>query len=74
MKAMTIDNGLQNFSNSEGAVVVLFVEARSPLSSLMVTRVVDIEYKLQRIQDLRVKALDANFEIVSCSFDGTRPL
>jgi len=61
---MTIDNGLQNFSNSEGAVVVLFVEARSPLSPLMVAGVVNIEYKLQRSQDLRIKALDADLHNV----------
>ena len=44
MKTMTIDDRLQHLSDrdSEGVVVVLFVEARSPLTPLMVAGVVDV--------------------------------
>jgi hypothetical protein len=46
VKAMTVDDRLQHLSNCKSAVVVLFIEARSPLSPLGVARVVDIENKL----------------------------
>jgi hypothetical protein len=45
---MTVDDRLQHLSDCESAVAVLFIEARSPLSPLVVARVVDIENKLQR--------------------------
>ena len=74
VKAMTIDNRLQHFSNSEGAVVVLFVEACSPLTPLMVAGVVDIKNKLKSSQGFRIETPDANLEIVPGRLDGARPL
>jgi hypothetical protein len=56
LKVMTVDDRLQNLTNSERAVLI--VEAVSPLSPLMVAGVVDIEHKLQRRKGFRVKALD----------------
>ena len=67
---MAVDNRLQHISNSEGSVVVLFVEACSPQTPLMVAGVVNIKNKLQRSQGLRIKALDTNLEIVPGRFDG----
>jgi hypothetical protein len=43
---MTVDDRLQHLSDCKSAVVVLFIEARSPLSPLGVVLVVDIENKL----------------------------
>ena len=65
---------MQHLSNSKGAVFVLFVEARSPLSPLGVARVVDIENKLQRSQSFRIETLDSTLKIVSGSFDDAGPL
>ncbi len=45
VKVMTVDDRLQHLRNYKSAVVVLFIEARSPLSPLGVARVVDIENK-----------------------------
>ena len=70
---MTIDNRLQHLSNSEGAVVVLFVEACSPLTPLMVAGVVDIKDKLKSSQGFRIETLDTTLEIVSGGFDGACP-
>ena len=71
---MAIDNRLQHLSNSEGAVVVLFVEACSPLTPLMVAGVVDIKDKLKSSQGFGIEAFDTALEIVSGSFDGAGPL
>jgi len=54
---MAVDDRLQHLSNSEGAVVVLFVEACSPLTPLMVAGVVDIKNKLKSSQGLGSKRL-----------------
>jgi hypothetical protein len=73
VKAMTIDNGLQNIGDSEGAIVVLFVKIGGPLTPLMITGVSDIENKLQRSQSFRIKALDATLKVVRGSLDDAGP-
>ena len=42
MKAVAIDDRLQNLANSERTIAVLLVEAGSPLSPLMVAGVVHV--------------------------------
>ena len=74
VKTMTIDNGLQNIGDSEGAIVVLFVKNGSPLTPLMMTGVVDVENKLQRSQSFRIKSTDATLKVVPRSFNDTGPL
>ncbi len=43
---MTVDDRLQHLSDCKSGVVMLFIEARTPLSPLGVARVVGIENKL----------------------------
>ena len=74
MKAMAVDDRLQNLTNSERTIAVLLVEAGSPLSPLMVAGVVDIEHKLQRSKSSRIKALDGSLKIVPRRLDSARPL
>jgi hypothetical protein len=68
MKVMTVDDRLQNLTNSE-RITVLFVEAGSPRSPLMVAGVVDIEHKLQRSKGFRVKALDRSLKLMPRRLD-----
>ena len=74
MKTVTIDERLQNLANGEHTIDVPFVEAGSPLSPLMVVRVVDIEHKLQHSESFRVKALDDTLEVVPRRLDSACPL
>ena len=71
MKAMAVDDRLQNLTNSERTIAVLLVEAGSPLSPLMVAGVVDIEHKLQRSKGFRVKALDRSLKLMPRRLDSS---
>ncbi len=74
MKAMTVDDRLQNLTNSERAIAVLLVEAGRPLSPLMFAGVVDIKHKLQRSKSFRIKTLDRSLKLMSRRLDSARPL
>ena len=71
MKAMAVDDRLQNLTNSERTIAVLLVEAGSPRSPLMVAGVVDIEHKLQCSKDFRVKALDRSLKLMPRRLDSS---
>ncbi len=71
---MTVDDRLQNLTNSERTIAVLLVEAGSPLSPLMVAGVVDIKHKLQSNKGFRVKALDRCLKLMPGRLDSARSL
>ena len=71
MKAMAVDDRLQNLTNSERTIAVLLVEAGNPQSPLMVAGVVDIEHKLQRSKGFRVKALDRSLKLMPRRLDSS---
>jgi hypothetical protein len=74
MKAVAIDDRLQNLANSARTIAVLLVEAGSPLSPLMVAGVANIEHKLQRSKCFRGKSLDGTLEVASRRLDSACPL
>ena len=73
MKSVAIDNRLQNLTHSERAIDVCLVEASSPLSPLMIARVVHIENELKRSQSFGVEALDATLKVMPSRLDDTGP-
>jgi hypothetical protein len=69
---MTVDDRLKNLIDCKNVVVVMFIEAPSPLNPLGVTRVVDIENLWTR-QGLGVKTLDPTLKVVSNDLDDAGP-